>query len=80
MSVYGDDVRGLLSGELQLNPTTPSDFAVALELQKQHGLLTNDSLLLAVAHRLGIAGIATTDSHFDDIPGLIIYKPDDLIR
>ena len=79
MSVYGDDVRGLLNGELQWNPTTAPDFAVALELQKQHGLLTNDSLLLAVARRLGIAEIATADSHFDNIQGLIVYKPEDLI-
>jgi predicted nucleic acid-binding protein len=55
------------------------DFAVALELQRQHGLLTNDSLNLAVAKRLGIKEIVTADTHFDAVQGIIIYKPDDLI-
>ena len=78
MSVYADDVRGLLGGELSWNPATQSDFFVALELQKQHGLMTNDSLILAVTRRLGLTEIATADSHFDPIAGLSVYKPDDL--
>ncbi len=78
MSIYADDVRGLLGGELHWNPATESDFFVALELQKQHGLLTNDSLILAVTRRLGLTEIATADSHFDNIEGLVVYKPDDL--
>jgi predicted nucleic acid-binding protein len=41
-------------------------------------LLTIDSLNLAVARRLGIHEIATTDSNFDHIQGLIVYKPGDL--
>jgi predicted nucleic acid-binding protein len=54
------------------------DYYLALELQRQHGLLTIDSLNFAVARRLGIQEIATTDSNFDHIQGLIVYKPGDL--
>jgi len=78
MSVYADDVRGLLQSELDWNPATRSDFFVALELQKQHGLLTTDSLILAMTRRLSLTEIATADSHFDHIEGLIVYKPADL--
>jgi predicted nucleic acid-binding protein len=78
LSVYADDVRALLSGELTLLEAEMADFAVALELQRQFGLLTIDSINLAVARRLGIKEIATADRNFDHIQGLIVYKPDDL--
>lgn len=48
------------------------------ELQSQHGLLTNDALNLAVIKRLGLQEIATADSNFDHVPGLIVYRPSDL--
>ena len=79
LSVYADDVRSLAAGDLTIVPIEAPDFAVALELQRQHGLLTNDSLNLAGAKRLVIKEIVTADTHFDTVQGLIIYKPDDLI-
>ena len=79
LSGYADDVRALAAGDLTIVPIEATDFAVALELQRQHGLLTNDSLNLAVAKRLGIKEIVTADTHFDAVQGIIIYKPDDLI-
>lgn len=79
LSVYADDVRALLGGELALLEAEKTDFAVALELQRQFGLLTIDSINLAVARRLGINEIATADTHFDYIQGLIVYKPDDVV-
>ncbi len=79
LSVYADDVRALLGGELALIEAEKTDFAVALELQRQFGLLTIDSINLAVARRLGINEIATADAHFDHIQGLIVYKSGDLL-
>jgi len=75
---YAADVRNLLGGGLHIEAVGPADFPVALEIQKQHGLLTNDALNLAVARRLEIHEIATADSDFDDIQGCIAYQPDDL--
>jgi predicted nucleic acid-binding protein len=79
LTVYAEDTRALLSGELDLAPARHDDFLEAVLLQKQHGLLTNDSLNLAVAKRLGIQEIATADSNFDAVQGLIVYKPQDII-
>jgi predicted nucleic acid-binding protein len=78
LSIYADNVRSLLDSTITFEPVHPDDFYVALELQKQHGLLTNDSLNLAVAKRLGIQGIVTADANFDHVQGLIVYKPSDL--
>jgi len=78
LSEYGEIVRDILGGELTVEPIQATDFLVALELQKQHGLLTNDSLNLAAAKRLGIQEIATADANFDNVQGLIVYKPEDI--
>lgn len=78
LSQYSSETRDLLGGGLEVETVKIEDYYLALELQRQHGLLTLDSLNLAVARRLGIQEIATTDSNFDHIPGLIVYKPGDL--
>lgn len=78
LSEYGEIVRDILWGELTVEPIQATDFQVALELQKQHGLLTNDSLNLAAAKRLGIQEIATADTNFDGVQGIIVYKPEDI--
>ena len=80
LSVYADDVRALLNGELSLINTEEADFAVALEFQNRFGLLTIDSINLAVSRRLGINEIATADANFDHIQGLTICKPGDLAQ
>jgi predicted nucleic acid-binding protein len=79
LSIYAEEIRNLLGGGLMVETVRPDDFFVALELQKQHGLLTNDALNIATARRLGINEIATADAHFDRIQGIIVYKPDDLV-
>jgi predicted nucleic acid-binding protein len=78
LTIYAENVRALLDSTITFEPVHPQDFYVALELQKQHGLLTNDSLNLAIAKRLGIQGIATADANFDRVQGLIVYKPADI--
>ena len=78
LSVYADDVRALLGGELTLRESDEVDFAVSLKIQRQFGLLTIDSINLAVMRRAGIDGIVTADSNFDRVQGLVLYKPGDL--
>ena len=78
LSDYATRVHGLIGGTLQVRSIEAMDFVAALHLQKQWGVLTNDSLQLAVAERLGIKAIASADAGFDSVQGLIVYKPSDL--
>ena len=78
LSIYAQNVRDLLDSPIVFEPIRPEDFYVALELQRQHGLLTNDSLNLAVARRLGLQELATADTNFDGVQGIIVYKPADI--
>lgn len=78
LEVYRRDVLALLSGELLVAAIEREDFAVALELQGRYGLLTNDSLNLAAAKRLGVRAIATADAYFDEVAGITTFRPSDV--
>lgn len=75
---YEQEVRDLLAGQVKIESILSEDFRVAMVFQKQLGLLTNDSLNLAAAQRLGITQIATADTDFATADGFVVYGPDDL--
>ncbi len=50
----------------------------AEQMRKAQGLLTNDSMILAAVNEYGIACLATHDGDFDQVPGIVVYKPDDV--
>jgi predicted nucleic acid-binding protein len=47
----------------------------AAALCQQHGLLINDSLIVAVMRANGLTQIASNDGDFDRVPGLIRHAP-----
>jgi predicted nucleic acid-binding protein len=47
----------------------------AAEISQQHGLLTNDALLVAVMREHGLTNLASQDADFDRVPGLIRHAP-----
>jgi predicted nucleic acid-binding protein len=50
----------------------------AQAVREQHGLMTNDSAILAAALELGISNLATNDADFEGIPGIVVYRPTDV--
>ncbi len=78
LNAYADSVRDLLDCSLVVAESHAQDFHVALELQKQHGLLIHNALNLAVARRHSIKDIAIVGPAFDQVPGLILYKPEEI--
>jgi predicted nucleic acid-binding protein len=78
LTQYRAEVEDLLCGDLLVLSVEGLDFIKAAELQRAHGLMTNDSLSLAVALRHGVYLVATADPQLDSIPGFTVFKPDDL--
>jgi predicted nucleic acid-binding protein len=72
LSAYADSVRDLLDCALLVAEWQAQDMFVSLDLQKQHGLLTNDSINLAIARRHALKGMATAAKAFDHVPGVIV--------
>jgi predicted nucleic acid-binding protein len=47
----------------------------AADLSIQHGLLTNDSLIVVLMQDRGLTALASLDADFDRVPGLMRYAP-----
>jgi len=78
LSQYRRDVADLLAGDLTILSLEAADLTLALQLQQQHCLLTNDSLHLAAALRANVTALATNDPGFDLVPTVTLYKPSDV--
>ena len=78
LSNYEKQVRQFLGIGLRVEPVLPVDIIEALGIQREFGLLTNDSLLVAVARRLNSQSIATADKAFANLEGFFVYMPSDL--
>jgi predicted nucleic acid-binding protein len=75
---YEGMVRDLLSLGLNLESLQREDFLSAMMVQRQAGLLTNEALLVAVGQRLRAQAIASTNSLFGRVQGMLLYSPDDI--
>ena len=63
---------------LDILPFESGDFLNALDLQRTQGLLTNDSLHLAMAISTGNRMLATADPQFSYVPDFTVFGPDDI--
>jgi predicted nucleic acid-binding protein len=45
------------------------------EIKQQHGLLTNDAILVAVMERLGASALASNDPDFQTVGTITLYRP-----
>jgi predicted nucleic acid-binding protein len=75
---YRKVIGDLMETAWEIVPLVPSDLISCLDIQAQHGLMTNDALIVAVARRIKCSNIATADKAFQNVPGLILFHPTDL--
>jgi predicted nucleic acid-binding protein len=75
---YWTKVRSLSAGGFAILPLDEYRFHRAHALRERHGLMTNDSILLAAADVFGINALATNDSDFDAVDWVTVYKPTDI--
>ncbi len=79
LTLYRDKVRGLMTLGLGFEPCHQADLMdKAFEMQERYGLLTNDSLIAAIALRLEADALVTADARFKVIRGLTVYAPSDV--
>jgi len=69
-AIFGLNVLVLMTDEARLHR--------AQTIRSRHGLLTNDSLIVAAMEEFGIHSLATRDNDFDHISELTVYKPTDI--
>ena len=60
---------------VQVIPVTQTDIFQAADLSLQHGLLSGDALIVAIMLANNITNLASSDTDFDRVPGLIRFGP-----
>lgn len=75
LTQFRSAIETILRSQISVLTIAPTLLADAVALSQQHGLLTNDALILAVVHANGLSKIASEDSDFDRVPGFTRYGP-----
>jgi predicted nucleic acid-binding protein len=75
LSLFRTAVDAVLQSKIQVLTIPPILVSTAAALSRQHGLLTNDAVILALMQTRGLTHLASHDAHFDGLPGLTRYAP-----
>ena len=72
---YRTILRDLRQARVDILGLTYRDLHASRQYQQRHGLLVNDSLIVAVMRRERIPVLATNDADFERIPGIAVRTP-----
>jgi predicted nucleic acid-binding protein len=78
LTIYNDDVRQILQMNLTILSLTPEILSQSEAVRKNEGLLTNDSVIVALMQDSGLTKLASADRDFELVTGLDVHKPGDL--
>ena len=68
-------VDDTLQSQLQVLAVQPQWIGAAAGISQQHGLLSNDALIVAVMRQHGLVNIASGDTDFDRVAGITRFGP-----
>ena len=77
--LYESVFEDILNLGMNIEVVEKQDLIEALAVQRKYGLLTNDSLIIAVAKRLRITSLVSADKVFGKVKSITLYSPDDII-
>jgi predicted nucleic acid-binding protein len=78
LSRYWRQTLSILRMNVIVLPVDEASLHRAHRERATHGLLTNDSLIVAAMREYGLTALASADGGFDHIPDLTRYSPSDL--
>lgn len=75
LTIYGQAITDIAKAGIRILPISQPLVEAAAGIAAQHGLLMGDSLIVAVMQANGVMHIASADSDFDSVPGILRYGP-----
>ncbi len=75
LTAYKTALDQTCQSRLQILNVTPAALQSAAAVCQQTGLLMNDALIVSLMRHHGLTRIASHDSDFDRVPGLLRYAP-----
>ena len=78
LTAYRDQIERIPLMGIDVAPLELGTLLRSADLRQRHGLLTNDSLVVAAAAEGGVGALASADRDFGRVPELKVYRPADL--
>jgi predicted nucleic acid-binding protein len=75
LTLFQTAVDAVLQSRIGVFPVPAALLSTAAALSRQHNLLTNDALIVALMQRHGLTLLASADADLDRVPGLTRYAP-----
>jgi predicted nucleic acid-binding protein len=75
LKTFRQDINKVLQSQIHILLVTPTLVATAASISQQTGLMSNDTLTIAVMQANGLANLASHDADFDRVRGLTRYGP-----
>lgn len=75
---YWSQVKTILNLNFLVLDLEESIFQHGQSIREMHGLLTNDSLIIATMEEYGLEFLVSNDNDFVSIPTVTVFKPTDL--
>jgi predicted nucleic acid-binding protein len=75
LTLFQMAVESVLQSQIQVLTIPPVLMSTVATLSRQHGLLTNDAVILALMQTHGLTHLASHDAHFDSVPAITRYAP-----
>lgn len=72
---FRNAIDALLQSKMIVLTIGPPLVARAAEISQQTGLLSNDALIVAVMQSNHLTNLASSDTDFDRVPGIVRYAP-----
>ena len=75
---YNQSVHQIPRMRIRVRTITSAIVRASEAIRVQEGLMTNDSVTVALMRKLGLTAIATADADLDNLSALRVYQPGDI--
>jgi predicted nucleic acid-binding protein len=75
---YNRSVQQIPRMGIHVRPLTSALVAASEAIRVQEGLMTNDSVTVALMRKMGLTDVATFDADLDHVSHLRVYQPGDI--
>ncbi|MBI5211881.1 MAG: type II toxin-antitoxin system VapC family toxin, partial [Nitrospirae bacterium] len=78
LSEYFGNTKRIAEMGIEVRPIAVETVFISQSARLSHGLMVNDSLIIAAMQEAGISSLATNDRGLYGIDGLSVYTPSDV--
>ena len=75
---YNQSVRQIPRMRIRVRTITAAIVRASEAIRVQEGLMTNDSVTVALMRQMGLTAVATADTDFNNVSHLSVYQPGDI--